>query len=104
MIERTFCLIKPDGVFRGLVGEILSRFERAGLKVVGLKMVWADKDFAEKHYEAHRGKKFFDNTIKYITEGPVVAMVIEGVHAIQNVRKLVGSTSPHEALPGTIRG
>ncbi|KHO46401.1 MAG: nucleoside diphosphate kinase, nucleoside-diphosphate kinase [archaeon GW2011_AR3] len=104
MIERTLVLIKPDGVFRGLIGEILARFEKTGLKIVGLKMVWADKKFAEEHYKAHRGKKFFDVTVDYVTQGPIVAMAIEGVHAIQNVRKMVGSTSPHDALPGTIRG
>jgi nucleoside-diphosphate kinase len=104
MIERTFVLIKPDGVVRGLIGEVLRRFENAGLKIVGMKMVWADREFAEKHYDAHRGKKFFKPTVDYITQGPVIAMAIEGVHAVQNVRKLVGPTSPHEALPGTIRG
>ncbi len=104
MIERTFVLIKPDGVARSLIGEILKRFETAGLKLVALKMVWVDEKFASEHYKAHAEKKFFAPTVKYVTEGPVVAMVIEGVAAVHNVRKLVGSTSPHEALPGTIRG
>lgn len=104
MIERTLVIIKPDGVARGLIGEVIKRFENAGLKLVAMKMEWVDKKFAEEHYKAHKGKEFFKPTVDFITEGPVVAMVIEGVHAIQNVRKLVGATSPHEAMPGTIRG
>ena len=104
MIEKSLVIIKPDGVERGLVGEILRRFENAGLKIVGMKMVWIDKKFAEKHYEAHKVKPFFKELVEFITEGPVVAFVIEGVHAVENVRKLVGATSPSEAAPGTIRG
>ena len=104
MIEKSLIIIKPDGVERGLVGEIIKRFENAGLKVVGMKMAWIDKKFAEEHYKAHKSKSFFKELVEFITEGPVVAFVIEGVHAIANVRRLVGSTSPHEASPGTIRG
>lgn len=104
MIERSIAIIKPDGVERGLVGEILRRFENAGLKIIGMKMVWIDKRFAEKHYWAHKKKPFFKELVEFITEGPVVAFVVEGVHAVENVRRLVGSTSPHEASPGTIRG
>lgn len=104
MIERSLVIIKPDGVERGLVGEIIKRFENAGLKLVGMKMVWIDKKFAEKHYGAHKQKPFFKELVEFITEGPVVAFVIEGVHAVDNVRRLVGHTSPHEAAPGTIRG
>jgi len=104
MIEKTFVLVKPDGVARGLVGEILKRIENSGMKIAGLKMVWVKKEFAEEHYKAHKSKEFFDPTVKFITEGPVVAMVVEGVHAIQNIRRLVGPTSPNEAAPGTIRG
>jgi len=104
MIERTFVLIKPDGVGRGLVGECIRRFETVGLKLVGLKMVWVDKKFAEKHYKTHTQKNFFRTLVGFITEGPVVVMVVEGVHAINNARKIVGSTSPSEAAPGTIRG
>ena len=104
MIERTFVAIKPDGVKRGLVGKIIERFENTGLKIVGMKMVWVSKEFAGKHYEAHKGKSFYEPLLKYITEGPVVAMVLEGVDAVSVVRKIVGPTNPAEAPPGTIRG
>lgn len=104
MIERSLVIIKPDGVERSLVGEIIKRFENTGLKLVGMKMVWVDKKFAERHYSAHKSKPFFKELVEFITEGPVVAFVLEGVHAVENVRRLVGSTSPHEAAPGTIRG
>ena len=104
MIERSLAIVKPDGVERGLVGEILKRFETAGLKIVGMKMVWIDKKFAEEHYKSHKSKPFFRELVDFITEGPVVAIVLEGVHAVDNIRRLVGSTSPHEAAPGTIRG
>ena len=102
--ERTLILIKPDGVERGLVGEIVKRFENTGLKIVGMKMVWINKKFAQTHYKAHKSKPFFNELVDFITEGPVVAIVLEGVHAIDNVRRLVGTTSPHESPPGTIRG
>ena len=104
MIERSLVIVKPDGVERGLVGEVLRRFENAGLKIIGMKMVWVDRKFAEEHYHAHKSKPFFKELVEFITEGPVVAFVLEGVHAVENVRRLVGSTSPHEAAPGTIRG
>ena len=104
MIEKSLVIIKPDGVERGLVGEIIKRFENAGLKIVGIKMVWIDKKFAEKHYQAHKAQPFFKELVEFITEGPVVAFVVEGVHAVENARRLVGATSPNEAAPGTIRG
>ena len=104
MIERSLVIIKPDGVERGLVGEIIKRFENAGLKILGIKMVWIDKRFAETHYSAHKSKPFFKELVEFITEGPVVAFAVEGVHAVDNARRLVGPTSPHEASPGTIRG
>jgi nucleoside-diphosphate kinase len=104
MIEKTFVAIKPDGLQRGLVGEIIKRFERAGLKIVAIKMAQADKDFAEEHYSAHKGKIFFGPLVEFIQESPVIAMVIEGVDAIANVRKIVGSTEPATSAPGTIRG
>ena len=104
MIERTLVIVKPDGVERSLVGEIIKRFENAGLKIVGMKMVWIDKTQGEKHYAAHKDKPFFGELVDFITEGPVVAFVLEGVHAVENVRRLVGTTSPHQAPPGTIRG
>lgn len=104
MIEKSLVIIKPDGVERGLVGEILKRFENAGLKIIGMKMAWIDKKFAQEHYKAHKSKSFFKELVEFITEGPVVAFVVEGVHAVNNARRLVGPTSPHEAPPGTIRG
>lgn len=104
MIEKSLIIIKPDSVQRGLVGEILSRFEKMGLKIIGMKMVWVDKKFAEEHYKLHKAKPFFSGLVEFITEGPVVVFVVEGVRAVNNVRKLVGPTSPHEAMPGTIRG
>ena len=104
MIERTLVLVKPDGVQRGFIGDIIKRFEQAGLKIVGMKMVWVDKELSKKHYSDHIGKRFYPGLEEYITAGPVVAMAIEGAHAVRNVRKLVGPTSSLEALPGTIRG
>lgn len=104
MIEHTLVLVKPDGVYRGLIGEVLMRFERAGLKIVGLKMIWIEKDFAKKHYHAHLQKGFYPGLEQYITSGPVVAMVVEGVKAVEVVRKIVGPTEPEKAIPGTIRG
>lgn len=103
-IERTFVAIKPDGVQRCIVGEILSRFEKVGLKIVGMKFVHADADFAKKHYSDHVDKFFYPGLEKYITSGPVVALVLEGINAIAMVRKLVGETAPEKSLPGTIRG
>ena len=102
-MERTFVMVKPDGVQRGLVGEIVRRFETRGLKLVGLKMLQLSDDFARKHYEAHIGKPFFEGLIKYITSGPVVAMVLEGTEAITAARATMGATNPTKAAPGTIR-
>ena len=130
MIERTLVLIKPDGVKRSLSGEIISRFEKTGLKIIGLKMVHIDKEFAKKHYpesivprigentmrdytdmgmttkdsKEAVGKKAWETLLNFITEGPIIAMVLEGVHAIEVVRKITGVTSPNKAQPGTIRG
>ena len=109
-IERTLVLFKPDTVQRGLVGEILSRFERVGLKIVGTKMIAPDKDHYYHHYEdigqmiTRRGQQAFDVTLEMMVQGPVIAMVFEGVEAVALVRKLVGGTEPKSALPGTIRG
>lgn len=109
-IERTLVLFKPDTVQRGLVGEILSRFERVGLKIVGTKMIAPDKDHYYHHYESigqmvtRRGQQAFDVTLEMMVQGPVIAMVLEGVEAVALVRKLVGGTEPKSALPGTIRG
>ncbi|MBU0461799.1 MAG: nucleoside-diphosphate kinase [Nanoarchaeota archaeon] len=108
MIERTFVAIKPDGVKRGLVGKIIQRFEDAGLKIVAMKLAWIDKEFAKQHYTediaVRRGEHVRNWLLDFITQGPVVAMVLEGVEAIEVVRKMVGSTEPKSAAPGTIRG
>jgi len=107
-MERTLVLLKPDAVDRGLVGEILQRFERVGLKIAGLKMVLAQKQHAEKHYTEdlakRRGEHVRKMMIEMITSGPIVAVCIEGVEAVELVRKMVGATEPKSAAPGTIRG
>lgn len=103
-VDRTFVLLKPDAVQRGLVGEIVQRFERRGLKVVALKMVRVTRSLAETYYAEHRGKPFFEPLMSYITSGPVVAMVLEGDAAVALVRKMMGKTDSAEAEPGTIRG
>lgn len=97
-------MIKPDGVQRRLIGKIIERFEQAGLKIVAMKFMGVSKEMAEKHYEIHKGKPFYEGLIDYITSGPVLAMVIEGENVIERVRILVGSTDPQKAMPGTIRG
>ncbi len=110
LIQRTLIIFKPDAVQRGIVGEILSRFERVGLKIVATKMVNPDKDHYYHHYEgiskmvSRRGQKAFDLVVNFMTSGPVIAMVLEGVEAIPVVRKIVGSTEPMAADMGTIRG
>lgn len=104
MIQKTLVLLKPDAVKRGLIGEIIGRFEKAGLKIIGMKMVWVKRKLARKHYAEHTKKDFYPGLEKYITSGPVVAMVLEGIDAIEVVRKIVGGTEPKTALPGTIRG
>ena len=108
MIQQSLVLIKPDGVARALIGEIIGRFERIGLKIVGMKMVWVDEEFAFKHYTEditkRRGAHVREWLSTYIVEGPVIAMAIEGLHAIEAVRKIVGSTEPKTAPAGTIRG
>ncbi len=109
-IQRTLILFKPDAVQRGVVGEILTRFERVGLKIIGTKMIAPDEDHYFKHYEeigqviTRRGKDTFDNVLTMMSQGPVIAMVFEGVEAVDLVRKLVGSTEPKSSAPGTIRG
>ena len=102
--ERTFVMVKPDGVQRGLTGEIVSRFEDRGLKLVGAKFMQIDQDLAEEHYGEHEGKPFFDGLVEFITSGPVMAMVWEGDDAIRQVRHMMGETDPAESAPGTIRG
>jgi nucleoside-diphosphate kinase len=102
--EQTFVMIKPDGVQRGLIGEIISRFEQKGIKIIAMKLVSVSKKLAEKHYEVHKGKPFFEPTVEYITSSPVIAMVLEGEDVITIVRNMMGKTNPAEAKPGTIRG
>jgi nucleoside-diphosphate kinase len=107
-MEKTLVLIKPEGVQRHLVGKIITRFEDAGLKIIAMKQVWVDEEFAKKHYTEdiaeRRGEKVREQLLKYITEGPVIAIVLEGINAIENVRKIVGGTEPRTSPPGTIRG
>ncbi|MBW4061319.1 nucleoside-diphosphate kinase [Candidatus Saccharibacteria bacterium] len=109
-MEQTLIIFKPDAVQRGVVGEILSRFERSGLKIVGMKMVSPDADHYYHHYEtigkvvSRRGQEVFDNAVSYVMGGPVIAAVLQGVEAVDLVRKMVGPTEPKSAAPGTIRG
>jgi nucleoside-diphosphate kinase len=103
-MQRTLVLVKPDGVQRGLIGEIIGRFERKGLKMIGLRMLGVSTDLAERHYAVHAGKHFYEGLVEFITSGPVVALALEGPDAIAVVRRLVGRTMPNEAEPGTIRG
>jgi nucleoside-diphosphate kinase len=102
-LERTLVLIKPDGVQRGLIGEVLSRLERRGLRLVGAKFMHVSQELAETHYAIHQGKPFYDGLIKYITSAPVMAMVWEGPDAIAAVRQTMGATRPTEASPGSVR-
>lgn len=103
-MERTFLAIKPDGVQRGLVGEIIRRFEAKGFTLVGMKFMKVSRELAEQHYGVHRERPFFKGLVEFITSGPVVAMVWEGEGAIASARKLIGATNPLTAEPGTIRG
>ena len=103
-LQRTLVLCKPDAVSRGLVGRILARFEARGLQLVGLRLLHMDEARAERLYEPHVGKGFYAPLLKYMTSGPIVAMVLEGVNAIDLVRTMMGATNPAQASPGTIRG
>src|SRR5262249_39302224 len=102
--ERTLVLVKPDGVRRGLVGDVLARIERKGLKLAALELRTLDREVAETHYGEHRDKPFFGSLIEFITGGPLVAMVVEGRRAVEAFRALAGATDPVKAGPGTIRG
>ena len=104
MTERTFVMVKPDGVQRGLIGEIVGRFEDRGLKLVGAKFVEIDRDLAEEHYGEHEDEPFFEDLVDFITSGPVMAMVWEGQDAVAQVRAMMGETDPAESAPGTVRG
>ncbi|MBO0352051.1 nucleoside-diphosphate kinase [Phormidium pseudopriestleyi FRX01] len=103
-MERTFIAIKPDGVQRKLIGEIIRRFEAKGFTLVGLKMMSVPRELAEKHYQVHQEKPFFPGLVKFITSGPLVAMVWEGDGVVSSARKIIGATNPLTAEPGTIRG
>ncbi|AET65835.1 nucleoside diphosphate kinase [Desulfosporosinus orientis DSM 765] len=103
-MERTFIMLKPDAVQRGLVGEVINRFEKKGLKLVGMKLIQVDRALAEEHYAEHRGKGFFEPTVSYIMSSPVVAMVWEGKNGVALARELMGATNPANANPGSIRG
>jgi nucleoside-diphosphate kinase len=102
--EQTLIIVKPDGVQRGLVGEIVGRLERRGLKIVAMQMQRVSRETAERHYAEHQGKPFFAGLVDYITSAPVVVMVLEGPQAVAAARSTIGSTKPVEATPGTIRG
>ncbi|NLG67611.1 MAG: hypothetical protein GX536_07875, partial [Actinobacteria bacterium] len=102
-VERTLVLVKPNGVERGLIGEIIARYERRGLRISALKMLQVDTQLAQEHYAEHVGKPFFGELVAFITSGPIVAMVVEGLAAVQVVRDMNGATDPLKAAPGTIR-
>jgi nucleoside-diphosphate kinase len=102
-MERTLVLVKPDGIQRGLIGEIIGRLERRGLRLVAAKFIQMSQELAETHYAIHKGKPFYDGLIKYITSAPVMAMVWEGPNAIAAIRQTMGTTRPIEAAPGSIR-
>ncbi|NWF71140.1 MAG: nucleoside-diphosphate kinase [Chloroflexi bacterium] len=103
-MERTLIIVKPDGVQRGLTGEIIRRFEARGLRIIGMKFILMSRALAEKHYAVHIGKPFFPALVDYITSGPIVVIALEGTNAVQCARNTIGATKPHEALAGTIRG
>jgi nucleoside-diphosphate kinase len=107
-IEKTLIIIKPEGVRRSIVGKIITRFEDAGFKIISMKMQWVDQNFAKQHYtediSQRRGEHVREKLLRHLSEGPVIAMVLEGLHAIETIRKIVGGTEPKTAPPGTIRG
>jgi nucleoside-diphosphate kinase len=103
-VSRTLVLVKPDAFERGLTGEVLARFERKGLRPVAMRLMVVDEELANRHYAEHTDKPFFGELISFITRGPLVAMVLEGVDAVDGVRQLIGATNPLDAAPGSIRG
>jgi nucleoside-diphosphate kinase len=103
-MDRTLILVKPDAFARGLTGEIIARFERKGLRIAALQHMQLDEDLAKRHYAEHEGKPFFGELVEFITSGPLVAMVLEGVEAVKAARQVIGATNPLEAAPGSIRG
>ncbi len=102
-MERTLSIIKPDGVAKGLIGEVIKRFEKAGLKIAAMKMIHMSKKEAEGFYAVHRGKKFYDSVTDFMSSGPCVVMILEGPNAIAKNREMMGATNPQDAAPGTIR-
>jgi nucleoside-diphosphate kinase len=103
-VSRSLILVKPDAFERGLTGEVIARFERKGLRPVAIKLVQVDEEFAHRHYAEHSEKPFFGELVSFITRGPLVAMVVEGVEAVEAARQVIGATNPLEAAPGSIRG
>ena len=103
-MKRTLVLLKPDALERGLVGEIISRLEGQGLKIVAVKMIWVDGALAKRHYAVHEGKPFFEGLVEFITSRPIIAAIFEGEDAVSVVRSAMGETDPARAAPGTIRG
>ncbi len=103
-MERTLILVKPDGVQRGLTGEIIKRFEQRGLRIIGLKFLSVPRELAETHYGEHRERPFFNDLVNYIVSSPIIAIVFEGTNAVAAARQTIGSTKPHESAPGSIRG
>jgi nucleoside-diphosphate kinase len=103
-MERSLVLIKPDAIQRGLAGEIISRLERKGLKIVAMKMLHMDKNLAQRHYAIHKGKAFFNDLVNFITSSPLIAIIFQGKNAVEIIRQMMGETDPAKAQPGTIRG
>jgi nucleoside-diphosphate kinase len=103
-METTFVLVKPGGVKRRLVGEVLRRIEARGLDIVGLKLMNAPRELVEEHYAEHKGKGFYEEVVNYLTSGPVVAVAVQGPNAVKAIRMMMGATNPVEATPGTVRG
>lgn len=103
-MERTLIIIKPDGVQRGLIGQIISRFEARGLRIIGMKFMQVPLELAQKHYAIHEGKPFYDGLVNYIISSPVVVIALEGPNAVASARNTIGATRPNEAAAGTIRG
>jgi nucleoside-diphosphate kinase len=104
LIERSLFIVKPDGVSRGLIGEVLSRIEKKGFKIRALKMLRVDRELAARHYAEHRDKSFYKDLVSFITSGPSVVLVVEGEDVVRGLRELIGNTNPEEAAKGTIRG
>lgn len=103
-MERTFVMLKPDAIQRAICGEVISRIEKRGLKIVAMKFLKIPKSLAEEHYKEHKGKGFYEGLVKYIISSPVIAMIVEGENAVSVIRQMMGNTNPKDALSGTIRG